>query len=120
MSSRKIKLRNSAQFKAQQDFMAQQREQALTMERMKNNPLPEGEEGLGILRTLHQCPVPQRSQELQTLLQEVLKSDEPELEPFVDKILHDSTVAFLKVQKVCKTHRHVRRVCTFESDEEDE
>ena len=85
------------------------------------NPLPDGPEGVTILRKLSQCPIPGEANKLQSMLQPFLGLDDRNVPPETLKEMDD---AFAKgvhlgitANRHCNRHRKTRVVVAFDRDE---
>lgn len=117
MSKRRIKISQHAQKKIQQNIVESQHKQFINMERVKNNPLPEGEEGLTLLRTFHECSIPKLTNELQEHINTAMTKKLVN-EKSADRILEVGTKAFLGARRACLNKLNKRIICSFDKDEE--
>lgn len=85
--------------------------------KLQHNPIPDGPEGLKILRSFSSCPIPQESAKLNQLLQAVLQNDLLDEEK-TDAALSKGLIAGLKANKYCASNKKTRTVCMFDQDDE--
>lgn len=88
--------------------------QAVT--KAQHNPLPEGEEGLKILRAFSNCPIPEESSKLNKLLQMLLQN-QTETDESADEILSKGLMAAMRANRYCNQNKKTRTVCIFAEDE---
>lgn len=86
------------------------------------NPLPEGDEGIEILRKMSECNLPKEAQKLHALLTQVLKFNTDDMAPEIvedtDKALADGIMIGITGNRHCRKNLHVRTVVTFDKHEE--
>jgi hypothetical protein len=82
----------------------------------QHNPIPDGEDGLKILRGFSDCPIPQESTKLNRLLQMMLQ-DQTNADESADEILSRGLMAAMRANRYCSQNRKTRTVCIFAEDE---
>jgi hypothetical protein len=82
----------------------------------QHNPLPEGEDGLKILRAFSNCPIPEESAKLNKLLQMLLQN-QTETDESADEILSKGLMAAMRANRYCNQNKKTRTVCIFAEDE---
>lgn len=87
-----------------------------TPTKQQHNPLPDGDEGLKILRGFANCPIPGESNKLNKMLQMVLQTHGTEDEA-VDDVLARGLTAAMKANRYCSQNKKTRTVCIFAEDE---
>jgi len=85
------------------------------MSRAQENPLPEGDAGLQVLRGLSDCPIPAESGKLQGMMKTLLASEDIDNEA-VEKTLVKGIVTSLRANRYCRQQKRTRTVCIFEQD----
>lgn len=81
----------------------------------QHNPIPDGDEGLKILRGFSNCPIPQESTKLNRMLQMILQNQADD--DSADEILAKGLTAAMKANRYCTQNRKSRTVCIFAEDE---
>jgi len=84
--------------------------------RLQQNPLPEGPEGMQILRSLSDCPIPAEAQKLQAQMK-VLISSESTDDELIERTLMKGLVTSLRADRYCQKQLRTRTVCIFDQDE---
>lgn len=82
----------------------------------QNNPLPEGDEGLKILRLYSGCPIPDEATKLNRIMQAMLHSSGSEEESFLEEPLAKGLLASIRASKYCGKSKKIRTACTFDGD----
>lgn len=82
----------------------------------QHNPIPDGEDGLKILRGFSDCPIPQESTKLNRLLQMMLQ-DQTNADEDADEILSRGLMAAMRANRYCSQNKKTRTVCIFAEDE---
>lgn len=84
--------------------------------RQQQNPLPEGDAGIQILRTLTDCPIPAESKKLQDLMKAIMLSEDIE-DTLAEETLLKGLVISIRSNRYCKKQLRKRTVCLFDQDE---
>jgi hypothetical protein len=82
----------------------------------QHNPIPDGDEGLKILRGFANCPIPQESTKLNRMLQMILQNQSTD-DDSADEVLAKGLTAAMKANRYCSQNRKTRTVCIFSEDE---
>jgi hypothetical protein len=81
----------------------------------QHNPIPDGDDGLKILRSFANCPIPQESTKLNRMLQMILQNQTLD-DNSSDEILARGLAAAMKANRYCAHNRKTRTVCIFAED----
>lgn len=81
-----------------------------------NNPLPEGDQGIEILRNMSDCPIPAESKKLNELIKKLVTTT-PEDDDIVEKTLSKGLTVVIRANRYCTQQIKTRTVCIFEEDE---
>lgn len=84
--------------------------------RQADNPLPEGDAGLQILRNLSDCPIPEESAKLQDLMKKITVSDAIDSDVAEETLVKGLVVA-IRANKHCSKQLRKRTVCIFDQDD---
>lgn len=90
--------------------------QQMAPSKVQHNPIPDGEEGLKILRGFANCQVPSEASKLNRMLQMLIQTTEPENES-LDVLLAKGLAAAMKANRSCALNKKSRTVCIFAEDE---
>ena len=96
---------NSAQLQAQRP-----------KSRAAQNPIPDGDAGLQVLRGLSECPIPVESQKLNELMKKLIALKNTD-DDAVERALSKGLTVALRVNKHCDKQFHTRTVCIFKEDD---
>ena len=83
--------------------------------RETTNPLPEGDEGVRILRALSACTIPEESNKINALIQKSMSIKT--LAEKTENTLGKSVVTILRANRHCDENLRTRVVCEFAKDE---
>jgi hypothetical protein len=84
----------------------------------QNNPIPDGEDGLKILRNFANCPIPGESAKLNQLLQISLKNPNGLDDGVIDTALARGLTAAMRANRYCTKNQKSRIVCMFAENEQ--
>lgn len=82
----------------------------------QHNPIPDGDEGLKVLRNFANCPIPEEAAKLNRMLQMILQSQAAE-DDSTDDLLARGLTAAMKANRYCSQNKSARTVCIFSEDE---
>lgn len=80
-----------------------------------HNPIPDGDEGLKILRAFSSCTIPQEAAKLNRMLQMILQNPDTG-DDTADEILTKGLIAAMKANRYCAQNKKARTVCIFSED----
>lgn len=84
--------------------------------RETQNPIPDGDAGLQILRGLSDCPIPVESQKLNELMKKLITSKTIE-DDVAEQALSKGLTVALRANKYCEKQLRTRTVCIFKEDD---
>jgi len=81
-----------------------------------HNPIPDGDEGLKILRGFANCPISQESLKLNRMLQMLIQTPATD-DDSTDDILSKGLMAAIRANRYCSQNEKKRTVCIFKEDD---
>ena len=92
---------------------------AKSVARAQHNPIPEGPDGMRIMRSLADCPMPAAAKELNSMLQELINLDTDSIkEEEIEKLLATGVATAFRSNAYCKENSQTRVVCDMNKSEE--